>query len=165
MKIREAILDDLQTIVDIYNQSIPYRKATADLVAVTVEERLEWFNKFSSDRKPIWVLETDFSDQIVGWLSLKSFYGREAYRHTAEISVYIDYHHHRKGYADILIKHALTEAKSWEINNILAYIFSNNISSIQLFEKYGFKRWGLLPGIAEMDSQLYSLEIWGLTLS
>ena len=44
---------DLAQIVNIYNQSIPTRLATADLKPVTVAERQEWFEGFN-ERYSIW---------------------------------------------------------------------------------------------------------------
>ena len=40
MKIRNAVAADLTVIVDIYNQSIPSRLATADTESLTVADRL-----------------------------------------------------------------------------------------------------------------------------
>lgn len=36
----------------------------------------------------IWIIADD--DQVISWCSLGAFYGRAAYQHTAEISIYID---------------------------------------------------------------------------
>lgn len=43
LKYRDASLDDLVTIVDIYHSTIPSRIVTADTEAVSVESRLDWF--------------------------------------------------------------------------------------------------------------------------
>jgi GNAT superfamily N-acetyltransferase len=85
--IRDALEADLPAIVAIYNASIPGRMATADVDAVPVETRLDWFRAHTPARRPVWVAERD--GQVVGWLSVQSFYGRPAYQATAEVSVYV----------------------------------------------------------------------------
>ena len=87
MVIRDAVARDLPGIVGIYNEAIPGRMATADTVAITVESRRVWFNEHGPRERPLWVVEE--GGALVGWLSFQSFYGRPAYRATAEISIYV----------------------------------------------------------------------------
>ncbi len=44
MLIRIAKKEDLPSINDIYNQSIPTKRSTADMDDITIEERRIWFN-------------------------------------------------------------------------------------------------------------------------
>lgn len=74
--IRLAAPGDLSAIVAIYNASIPGRLATADTKPVTVEDREEWFRGFDPVSRPLWVYDRDGA--ILGWLGLRSFYGRPA---------------------------------------------------------------------------------------
>lgn len=54
LQYRKATLEDLPKIVEIYNQIIPSRLATADLTPITVDERKEWFETFDEkDRKSV----------------------------------------------------------------------------------------------------------------
>lgn len=79
---------DLPRIVDIYNQIIPSRLATADLEPVTVAEREAWYHSFTKTH-PLWVIKNN-EQKVVGWVGLEPFYGRAAYEHTCEIAIYID---------------------------------------------------------------------------
>jgi L-amino acid N-acyltransferase YncA len=85
--LRDAAPDDLPAIVDIYNSTIPGRMVTADTEPVSVQSRQKWFDDHSPDFRPLWVLEKD--GRICGWLSFQSFYGRPAYKATAEVSIYV----------------------------------------------------------------------------
>ena len=62
--IRLATEADLPAIVNIYNESIPAGRSTADTRPVAVEDRIEWFRKFDPVKRPIWVAET--SGQVIG---------------------------------------------------------------------------------------------------
>lgn len=159
MKIREAVEADLPAIIDIYNAAVATRIATAQLEPVTLEERRDWLKEHSPDRHPFWVLEID--GQVAGWLSLKSFLPRCAYRGTAELSVYVDEKFRRCGIARRLMEEAISRAPSLGINAMVGLIFAHNEPSLRLFEQLGFKRWGLLPRIARLDDHERDLTIMG----
>lgn len=164
MKIKEATISDLPQIVSIYNESIPGRLSTADLEPQTVEDKKEWFLSFAKDDRPFWV-GTNEQGEIIGWVCYKSFYGRCAYRGTVEVSIYVSYSHHGKGVAHELLKYAIEQAPANKIDHITAFVFSQNIASINLFRKFGFEKWGHLPKIAKLGDERCDLEIWGLKIS
>jgi L-amino acid N-acyltransferase YncA len=149
MKIRDAVESDLPAIIDIYNAAIATRTATAQVEPVTLEERRNWLKEHTPDRHPFWVLEID--GQIAGWLSLKPFLPRCAYRGTAELSVYVDERFRRRGIGRRLLQEAISRAPSLGVNAVVGLIFAHNQASLRLFEELGFLRWGLLPGIARLD--------------
>jgi len=159
MKIRDAIEPDLPAIIRIYNAAIASRMATAQLEPVTLESRRNWLKDHSPDRYPFWVLE--ISSQIAGWLTLKSFLPRSAYRGTAEVSVYVDEEFRRRGIARTLLEEAISRAPSLQITAMVGLIFAHNEASLRLFQQLGFEKWGLLPQIARLDKHLRDLTIMG----
>lgn len=159
MHIRDAVASDLPAIIQIYNAAIETRMATAQLEPVTIEQRRDWLNQHSSDRHPFWVL--DIAGKIAGWLTLKSFLPRCAYRGTAEVSVYVDEKFRRRGIARTLITEAINRAPSLGINAIVGLIFAHNEPSLKLFEQLGFEKWGHLPRIARLDENERDLTILG----
>ena len=67
-----AAIDDLPRIVEIYNQSIAGKQATADLQPVSVADRQAWFDAHTGNR-PLVVAQTRSENslgEIVGWGSL-----------------------------------------------------------------------------------------------
>lgn len=160
--LRTARADDLPAIVSIYNASIPGRMATADTEPVTVAQREEWFKSFDPVNRPLWVLEE--AGEVRAWLSLKSFYGRPAYRRTVETAVYVAPDHQRRGYAGRLLAHALEAAPGLGIATLLAFVFAHNEPSVALFVRHGFAGWGRLPRVAELDGVERDLLILGCRL-
>jgi phosphinothricin acetyltransferase len=158
--IRHGETRDLPAIVAIYNASIPGHLATADMEAVSVASRQEWFGAFDPASRPIWVAEAD-GGQIAGWLGFRSFYGRPAYHRTVESAVYVAPAHQREGVARRLLTHALAQCPDLGIANVLAFVFAHNMPSVTLFEAHGFGRWGLLPKVCEMDGREHDLLILG----
>jgi len=159
---RLATEADLPRIVEIYNSTIDSAMATADTEKVSVASKREWFSKHSKNR-PIFVEEDD--KNVVAWVSFESFYGRPAYHLTAEISIYIDLRYRGQGMGFKLLDDSITLSPSLGLKNLVAYIFSHNHISLQLFRKHGFQQWGELPEVAEIDGNLYSLSILGLAVT
>lgn len=161
--IRNARRDDLPAIVEIYNASIPGRMATADVAPVSVPDRQAWFEEFDPARRPLWV-RCESDGRVVGWLSLRSFYGRPAYAETVEVSVYIEPTKQRHGHGRALLGRAIAQAPALGISTLLALTFAHNGPSIRLFEGTGFVQWGALPGIARLDGVRRDLLILGRPL-
>jgi phosphinothricin acetyltransferase len=159
MKIRDARESDLPAIIKIYNAAIATRASTAQLEPVTLESRRNWLKDHSADRHPFWVLEID--GKIAGWLTLKSFLPRCAYRDTAEVSVYVDEKFRRRGVGCALLAEAISRAPGLGIIAIVGLIFAHNQASLQLFAERGFEKWGLLPGVARLDGVERDLTIMG----
>jgi phosphinothricin acetyltransferase len=156
---RIATEDDLPAIVSIYNSTVQARQSTADTVAVTVESRREWFGQHHPDRRPLMVHEQ--GDRIVAWVSFQSFYGRPAYDHTAEISIYIAPSCRGQGLGRTLLAEVLGLTRQLGIRTVVGFIFSHNEPSLRLFRSFGFAEWGRLPDVAEMDGREFSLSILG----
>jgi phosphinothricin acetyltransferase len=164
MNIRHANQNDLSSIVEIYNQAILASQKTADLDPVNIEERTKWFKEHVPDKYPIFVAEKD--NVILGYLSISPYRpGRMALRHTAEISYYIHFDHHRKGVASNLIRHAIDACDSLQIKTLFAIIIDSNEASVWLLEKFGFTKWGHLPGVAEFDGCEFGHLYYGLRIN
>src|SRR5438309_7437845 len=124
MKIRDARESDLAAIIKIYNAAIATRMATAQLEPVTIEDRRDWLKQHSPDRHPFWVLE--INRQVAGWLTLKPFLPRCAYRGTDEVSVYVDEKFRRRGVARTLLAEAISLAAALQTNAKVGPIFAHN---------------------------------------
>ncbi len=156
---RIANESDLPAIVSIYNSTIPTRQSTADTVEVTVESRMDWFKQHDPHKRPLMVHEQD--NKVVAWVSFQSFYGRSAYDHTAEISIYVSQEWRGKGLGRTLLTEALRKTQQLDIKTLVGFVFSHNGPSMRLFRSLGFEEWGKLPDVAEMDGKEFSLSIMG----
>ena len=70
MTFRDATLDDLPKIVEIYNSTVASRLVTADLEPVSVESKIDWFNEHHSETRPLWIVE-DAQKNTIGWVSFQ----------------------------------------------------------------------------------------------
>lgn len=165
MQYRTAALDDLSQIVAIYNATIASRRVTADLEPVSVPDRLPWFHEHAASTHPLWVADAvDGGSGIAGWLSFSAFHNRAAYRHTAEISIYIREDQRRKGVGGFLLGEAIARAPALGFSALVGLIFGHNTASLALFSAFGFAQWGYLPRVARLDAVERDLVIVGRAL-
>ena len=150
MNIRIAESKDLEAIVEIYNQAISAGQKTADLTPFTTDDRKQWFEGHTPDKYPIIVAEE--KEQVLGYLTISSYRsGRNALRHTAEISFFIHFEYHRQGIASSLVNYAIEICPKLKIKTLFGILLDSNKASVKIFEKFGFEKWGHLPRVADFD--------------
>ena len=157
--LRLARADDLPAIVAIYNSTIASREATADLAPVSVAARQAWFAAHQGNR-PLYVIE-GADGAIAAWGSFSDYYPREAYRISAEISIYVRHDMRGVGVGKILVRYMLEKAPSLGIKNIIAVIFGHNHASIRLFHTFGFQEWGRLPQVCNLETMQADIVLLG----
>jgi phosphinothricin acetyltransferase len=163
LQFTNAVIEDLPTIVAIYNSTIEGRMVTADTEPVSVESKLPWFHEHNATTRPLFMVHD--GETLIGWMSYQDFYGRPAYNGTAEISIYIDEQQRGKGYGKQILQHAMATAATYQIHTLLGFIFTHNVPSLNLFESLGFEQWANLKNIAVMDDIERSLTIMGKRLN
>ncbi|WP_166240397.1 GNAT family N-acetyltransferase [Paenibacillus turpanensis] len=136
MQIREAVLEDLPRLLDIYNYAVRETVATFDLTEQTLEQRSEWFGKYGG-RFPLIVAELD--GVVAGYSCLSSFRAKPAYDRTAELSVYIDPEYWGRGVGKRLMKEIIERGKAVGHHSIVACITGGNEVSVKLHEQLGFR--------------------------
>ena len=102
--LRPARAGDAEAVCLIYNQGIEDRVATLETDLRAPPERREWLAA-RGPRHPVIVAES--GGVVVGWGSLNPFSAREAYRHAADFSVYVEREWRGKG-----VGHRLLERNS-----------------------------------------------------
>ena len=163
MKVQAAEENDLADIVEIYNQAIKAGQNTADTEIFSITDRQEWFDSHNQEEYPLLVAKEN--NTVLGYLTISPYrYGRKALRHTAEISYYIHFKHHRKGVASQLMQAALEICPALQIKTLVAILIGCNQGSIRLLEKNNFKEWGRMPAIVELKSSKHDHLYYGLHL-
>jgi phosphinothricin acetyltransferase len=163
VKIALAQQEDLEGVVDIYNQAIKAGYCTADIEPFSIDQREVWFESHNPKKFPLLVAKE--GRMILGYLAISPYReGRKAVRHTAEVSYYIHYKHHHKGIASQLMRHALELLPSLKIKYLIAILLGCNEGSIKLLEKFGFVQWGCFPKIVEFGDDKIDHLYYGLNI-
>ena len=167
LSIRLAAIDDLPRIVEIYNQSIAGKQATADLQPVSVADRQAWFDAHTGNR-PLVVAQTSSETssktslgEIVGWGSLSDLYARPAYHISTEISIYVAEEAKGQGVGKALVNYLIEVAPSCGVQQVVALIFAHNTPSLAMFEKLGFEPWGKFKQVCDMKGFIADVVILG----
>jgi phosphinothricin acetyltransferase len=163
LKIRFANRADLPAIVEIYNQAIKSRCSTGDVEEYTIEQRIEWFEKYDPDQYPIYVAE--LAGEVVGYCTLSPYRpGRKAMSRIAEVSYYLDNSFHGIGIGTALLKFVLSDCARIGKESLLAILLDINPQSIKILKKFNFKQWGHYPDIIEIDGKRCGQLIYGLKI-
>jgi phosphinothricin acetyltransferase len=158
--LRNATLDDLPAIVEIYNQTISSQIVTADNSPCTVEGRIDWFKEHDASQYPIWIYERQ--GKVIAWLAFSKFDSKPAYDITSELSIYISEPERSRGVGQFMMEEAIKQAANLGFECLVGRIFAENVASIKLMNKLGFKEWGRLPKVAAFDGIYRDLVILGL---
>ena len=159
LSIRLAAIDDLPRIVEIYNQSIAGKQATADLQPVSVADRQAWFDAHTGNR-PLVVAQTSLGE-ISGWGSLSDLYARPAYHISTEISIYVADEAKGRGVGKALVNYLIQVAPSCGVQQVVALIFAHNTPSLAMFDRLGFEPWGRFKQVCDMNGFMADVVILG----
>ncbi len=138
--VRAAEDGDLPAIADIYNDVVLNSTATFDVEPWTPEGQQRWL---SEHRRPYAVLLAEQADEVVGWASLGSYRSKEAYRFTAEDSVYVRSDMQGGGIGALLLARLLEAAAENGFRTVIARIAAPNPASVRLHRRFGFRRVGV----------------------
>jgi len=86
---------------------------------------------------------------VLGWAALTPVSGRCVYAGVAEVSVYIDAASRGQGIGKALLQALITESENNGLWTLQAGIFPENIASVQLHEKSGFRHLGIREKIGQ----------------
>lgn len=157
IEFRRAQQADLSKIIDIYNQAVIHKIATDDDQVVTIRKKQSWFNKFNA-HFPLWVVTSD--KRVVGWIGLEEFYPHPNFAHSAQISIYFDYHHHRESLGTKTLEFVDQQIPNLPIRTIVSYIYERNLPSQRLFTKLGYCFVGDLTNIAYINGEFRTVKTY-----
>ncbi|MDW7617353.1 arsinothricin resistance N-acetyltransferase ArsN1 family A [Peribacillus simplex] len=148
--IRKAVLNDLEFILQIYNQGIKDKIATLETETKDIAYMSRWFEQHQ-DRYQVIVAEHD--DQVVGWASLNPYNNRCSYAGVADLSIYISRSHRGKGIGGMLLSVIEKKAKEFDFHKIVLFTFPFNQLGQGLYRKYGYREVGVFNNQGIMDGK------------
>ena len=160
LRIRAPGRADLPALVAIYNEAIARRNATGHLEPFAVAEREAWFASHLNPETPLFIAEVD--GRVAGYATLAAYRGgRGAFARCREVSYFVAADRQRRGIASALLAHVRSACSGLGVEVLLALLLAHNAPSIAFLEKWGFERWGLMPGVAEVDGNRWGHVTYG----
>jgi L-amino acid N-acyltransferase YncA len=141
-KIRPMEKDDWGEVVEIYYQGMQSNISTFNTSCPSYEE---WDKAHIRQCR----LVADSDGEVVGWAALMPVSSRECFKGVAELSIYIDINHCRRGLGEKLMRAILEESEKCGYWTIMSVIIQENTASIRLHEKCGFRTVGYRERIAK----------------
>ena len=142
IEIRPFTTADTPSILDIINYNILNSTALYDYHPRSLSQQTAIFDEKLQKGFPIIVATCD--DTVVGFGYYSEFRFREAYRFTVEHSVYVANDFHGKGIGKLLMEKLIALAKEQKLHTMVGVIDSENQSSVEFHEKFGFKTVGVI---------------------
>ena len=128
---------DLPVFLDWYNYYIQNTTVTFEEVPLSDQAFLSRAERIIK-QYPWLVLEVD--GKPVGYAYLDRFNVRNAYRYTADVTVYLDPNQTGKGYGRILMEALEEEAKRRNIHKLVSLVTEGNLPSEKLHESLGYRK-------------------------
>ena len=163
--IRFATTDDLLQIQKIYNHEIINGVATCNAIPRDLDDYQNWFERLQEQGYPLFVIQEDINNRVVGFAEYSAFRHFSGYKHTVEHSVYISPEFFKKGLGKRLLEHLIAHAKAHHIKVMVAAIDHANLSSIQLHLKLGFVQTGYMPQVGQKFGEWRDLVLMQLNFN
>ncbi|MDR0666981.1 MAG: GNAT family N-acetyltransferase [Campylobacteraceae bacterium] len=159
--IRPVTLEDAAVIADIYNYYIVNTAISFEEILITP---LEMENRIRNVTSKFPWLVAEENGVIEGYAYLSTWKERAAYRHTAEVSIYLRFGSEGRGIGSMLLKRLLKENEKSGIHVLIASITLPNLRSVALHEKFGFKKVGHFHEVGFKMNQWVDVGNWELVL-
>jgi L-amino acid N-acyltransferase YncA len=132
-------------VARIYESGIATKNATFQT------EAPDWDSWDKAHRKDCRLIAI-INNTIVGWAALSNVSSRCVYSGVAEVSIYVDSEYRGKGVGDRLMASLIKEAELNGIWSLQAGIFPENIGSLKLHQKHGFRTIGIKERLGKMGN-------------
>ena len=137
---------DSSRVLEIYKMGLDTRNATFE---TKVPSWIDWDKKHLPHSRFVYV----DNEKLYGWTALSSVSTRQVYSGVAEISIYIDTDFLGKGIGSELMDKVIMSSENFGIWTLYSSIFPENIATLKLHEKFGFRIIGFREKIAKLDNK------------
>jgi len=144
MEIRNLLPSNWDSVKSIYEKGIATGNATFQASAPSWEE---WYSSHLEACRII----AEQNGKVLGWAALTPVSSRCVYAGVAEVSVYVDPKQSGKGIGLSLLEKLVALSEVEGIWTLQAGIFPENIGSLRIHEKAGFRMLGVREKIGKQN--------------
>ncbi len=145
-KIEKMVKQDWQQVANIYKQGIETGVATFQAEVPTYEN-------WNSDHISSCRLVARLGDKVLGWGALSPTSSRSVYEGVAEVSIYIADNYKGQGMGKVLLSELIKVSEDNGFWTLQSGIIRENVWSIALHKKCGFREIGIREKVAKMNNE------------
>ena len=157
--IRDATADDAAALATIYNHYVTNTVVTFEEAPLSAQEMAGRITEIQSAGLPFLVSAAE-GMSITGYAHASKWKGRCAYRHSAEITVYLDPQHTGRGVGSALYDALLPLLKERGIHAVIGGIALPNDASVALHEKFGLAKVGHFTEVGRKFDRWIDVGYW-----
>jgi len=159
--IRDVNQKDSLQVVEIYNHFVDTSVVTFETDLVNADDMA---NRISAvtEKYPWIVYEQD--GQLLGYAYISEWKSREAYKQSAEVSIYIKQGQQGNGIGKILMNELLDRCNETDLHCLIAGIALPNDASKALHEKFGFEKVAHFREVGRKFNKWIDVGYWELVL-
>lgn len=139
---------DWTQVSNIYFEGIKTKIATFQTEIPSWDE---WNNGHCNDCR----LVAKSDDAILGWAALSPTSSRCVYKGVAEVSIYVGESYKGQGVGSELLKNLIKQSEDNGFWTLQSGIIKENIASIELHKKCGFRKIGTREKLGKMDNGIW----------
>ena len=148
MKLIEISAENYPAVARIYGEGLQTGTAT-------FETTIPSWEKWNDGHLPFGRIIAVEDNNYLGWAALSPVSSRCVYGGVAEVSVYVDTNQSGRGIGTLLMKTLISKSESLGFWTLQSGIFPENIASVHLHERSGFRKIGIRERIGKMDGKWY----------
>lgn len=143
-KIRPMQSTDWDQVANIYSQGLATGQATFETTVPT-------WDFWDAGHLQIGRLVAGSEQTLAGWCALSPVSKRKAYAGVAEVSVYVGSEFRGLGIGKTLLASLIEESESNGMWTLQASVFPENLTSIAIHERLGFRKIGFRERVAKLN--------------
>ena len=151
--LRELAPGDWPAVERIYVEGIASRLATFET------ESPSW-SAWDAGHLATPRLVAELDGEVVGWAALSPVSRRAAYRGVAEVSLYVAGSARGRGVGRLLLDALVDRSHDTGLWTLQATIFAENVPSIRLHERAGFRLVGRRERIGQLDGRWHDTVVY-----
>jgi L-amino acid N-acyltransferase YncA len=144
VRVRPLHRDDYPAAAAIFAEGIATGLATFETQVPTWEE-------WDATHLPQHRLVAEQAGDVVGWVAVVPYSHRAVYRGVGEESVYVAARARGEGVGRALLEGVIESARKGGLWTLQAGIFPDNIASLELHRRLGFREVGVRERIGQLD--------------
>lgn len=151
VRVREAVLQDVQRITEIHNQGIIDRESVLDITPYPLNQRLVWFKNLGRREA---VLVAELNGVVVGFSALQPFSQDEVYSHIGVATVWVEKGFRRQGIGRKLAKKTFSLSRKKSYGKLMFFAYYFNKEKMGFYKKLGYEEVGTLKRHAKIKNKV-----------